>query len=154
MKKYWSSLVAVVVAGCGSLLVGSHPAMAQNLSTVAVGHFTLPYEVHWNESVLPPGDYTFDLRSNLVWMTIGLHGPAGDARITGPAIDSEHVRESSKLKIERREGTDYVKDLYLESAGLHIRYSIPKIPKSEKLMAKRQSSHPDRTTVALSDSNR
>src|SRR5262249_59898968 len=120
----------------------------------AVGALTLTYEVHWNETILPPGAYPFDWRSNLVWMTIGLHGPAGDARITGPAIDSEHVRESSKLKIERREGADYVKDLYLESAGLHIRYSIPKIPKSEKLMAKRQSSHPDRTTVALSDSNR
>ena len=153
MKKYWSRLLAGVVVGCGALLAGARPASAQDLRTVAVGHFTLPYEVHWKESVLPPGDYTFDLRSNYVWMTVGLHGPSGTTHITGSAINIEHSKESSKLKIERREGAEYVKDLYLEPVGLHIRYDIPKMPKSEKLMAKGQS-RPDRTTVALSDTIR
>jgi hypothetical protein len=122
--------------------------MAQDLRTPAQGHFTLPHEVRWNSSILPPGDYTFELRGNSVWMTVGLHGPAGDTRVSGPTIDSEQSKESSKLKIEHRDGFDYVQDLYLAQPGLHLSYAVPKPSKSERILAKRQASQ-DPVTVAI-----
>jgi hypothetical protein len=67
---------------------------------------------------------------------------------SGPTIDSEQSKESSKLKIEHRDGTDYVQDLYLAQLGLHVRYAVPKPSKSEHMLAKRQASQ-DRVTVAI-----
>ena len=89
MKMYCGRLLAIVVIGWASVMAGATPAMAQDLRTLAQGHFTLPHEVHWKSSTLPPGDYTFKLRGNSVWMTVGLHGQAGDTRVTGPVMDSE-----------------------------------------------------------------
>jgi hypothetical protein len=130
------------------------PASAQNGRTMAQGHFTLPYEVHWKSTVLPAGDYTFRLQSTSSWTTLGLQGPNGGTWITALAVDTEASRESSKLKIEHRDGIDNVQDLYVAEVGLHVRFEEPKPSKGERLLAKRQPSTADRTTVALSENNK
>ena len=63
-------------------------------------------------------------------------------------IDSEQSKESSKLKIEHRDGFDYVQDLYLSQPGLHLRYAVPKPSRSERFLATRQTSQ-DPVTVAI-----
>ena len=147
MKMHCGRLVALVVIGWASMVAGATPAIGQELRTLAQGHFTLPHEVHWKSSILPPGDYTFELRGNSLWMTIGLHGPGGNVRVSGPTIDSEPSKESSKLKIEHRDGLDYVRDLYLAPIGLHVRYTVPKPSRNDRILAKRQGGG-DRVTIA------
>ena len=152
MKTYWNRLLVIALLGWSTIGFWAAPVSAQSARTMAQGHFTLPYEVHWKSTVLPAGDYTFRLQETPSWTTVGLQGPNGDTQITALAIDSEASKESSKLKIEHRDGVDYVHDLYVAEAGLHVRYAVPKIPKSERLLAKRQTPS-DRATVAMSDDN-
>jgi hypothetical protein len=112
------SLAGDCVAGLVDDRILGCPVSAQNARAMAQGRFTLPYEVHWKSTVLPPGDYTFRLQETPSWTTVGLQGPNGDTQITALAIDSEASKESSKLKIEHRDGVDYVHDLYVAEAGL------------------------------------
>jgi hypothetical protein len=44
------------------LTVALSPSWAQAQSAAA-GEFKLPYEVHWQKVVLPPGEYTFSIQS-------------------------------------------------------------------------------------------
>jgi hypothetical protein len=154
MKMFWNRLAVIAALGSATIGFWAAPASAQNGRTMAQGHFTLPYEVHWKSTVLPAGDYTFRLQGTSSWTIVGLQGPNGETRIMALAIDTEASKESSKLKIDHRDGIDYVQDLYVAEAGLHVRYEEPKPSKSERLLAKRQPSTPDRTTVALSDDNK
>jgi hypothetical protein len=154
MKMFWNRLAVLAALGWATIGLWAAPAAAQNARTVAQGHFTLPYEVHWKSTVLPAGDYTFRLLGTPSWTTLAVQGSKGETRIVASAIDTEASKESSKLKIDHHDGIDYVHDLYVEEAGLHVRYEEPKPSKAERLLAKRQPSTLDRTTVALSDDNK
>jgi len=92
MKTHCGRLLAIEVIGWASMMAGATPAMAQDWRTLAQEHFTLPHEVHWKSSILPPGGYTFELRGNSVWMTVELHGPAGDTRVSGPRSTANRAR--------------------------------------------------------------
>jgi hypothetical protein len=153
MEKYWSRLLMIAGLGWATIGFWAAPAAAQSLRTMAKGSFTLPSEVRWQSTTLPPGDYTFRLSGTSAWTTIGLHGPNGNTRIFAPAIDTEKSKEPSKLTIEHRDGVDYVHDLYIAEAEVHLRYAAPKVPKNERLLAKRRENQ-DQVTVAISDDNK
>ena len=153
MKPYWNRLAVIAVLGWATIGFWTTPVSAQTARTMAQGHFTLPYDVRWQSSLLPAGEYTFRLEATPSWTAVGLQGPHGEARIVALAIDSETSKESSKLKIENRDGVDYVHDFYVAEVGLHVRYAAPKILKGERLLAKRQAA-PEHATVAMSDNNK
>jgi hypothetical protein len=149
MKTLRNRLLTIVTLGWATIGFWTVPVSAQGPRTVAQGHFTLPSEVHWQSSVLPPGDYTFSLQETPSWTTVGLRGPGGQTQIFAPAMNSEASKESSRLTIANRDGVEYVQDFYVAEAGLHLTYAPPKAPKGERLLAKRQKNE-EKTTVALS----
>ena len=153
MKTYQNRLLVIAALGWATIGFWATPVSAQTARTMAQGHFTLPYDVHWQSSLLPAGEYTFRLQGTSSWTVVGLQGPHGQAQIIALAIDSEASNEPSKLKIENRDGVDYVHDFYVAEAGLHMRYAPPKIPRGERLLARRQAA-PERATVAMSDNDK
>ena len=52
-----ATLFAAVVLAAGVFTVSAYAR------TSFVGKFTLPYEVHWNHAVLPPGEYSIRMNS-------------------------------------------------------------------------------------------
>jgi hypothetical protein len=151
MKKLRSRLLLLVSVGWATIGFWSVPVSAQLPRTVATGHFKLPSEVHWQTRVLPAGEYTFRLQTTPSWTMVGLQGPNGQTELIALAIDSEHSLESSKLLIENRDGAEYIHDFYVAEAGLHMRYAVPKAPKGERLLAKRESKAGRITVEVITD---
>lgn len=111
------------LTACASVI----PAFAQN---GIVGHFTLSHEIRWQNANLPAGDYTFKAESRTSPMIVS--GPNGSVFELASIVD--HKSEGpSVLKLERRGGTFYVRELDLPQVDMQFRYSVPTMPKDEEL---------------------
>lgn len=112
-------------------LRSANPAAAQQ--TVCKGNFTLPYEVRWQGNTLPAGDYTFSMRSFASPKLIQIQGPNGGIFVMPVGTSQVRAEDRSRITIELRGGSRFVRDLYLAEIGIHLRYSVPKAPKEELL---------------------
>jgi hypothetical protein len=125
----------LVMAALGLLaaaaLVGT--ATAQSSTTACNGTFTLPNAVRWNGAVLPAGDYSFVLESASLPAKLLLRGPDGAKFLFSPGQSRRKDGERSFMAIERRQGSGYVRELYLAPIGVHFFYPVPKVPKDELL---------------------
>jgi hypothetical protein len=65
-----------------------------------------------------------------------LQGPNGGAFILTSVIDKRSGGDSSKLTIEHRGGTSFVRSMYLADLGVELTYSTPKTPKQDVELAK------------------
>jgi len=64
-----------------------------------------------------------------------VRGRNGAAFELSSSTDERTTKGPSVLILERRNGDFYVRELYMADRGLHVFYSVPKSPKSEKLLA-------------------
>jgi hypothetical protein len=127
--------VRILLMACFALLLAStcaNPAAAQ-FSAACKGNFTLPEEVRWQGKVLPAGDYSFVLKSASLPALIELRGPSGVDVLMTAGLSKDNQIEHSFLTIERRGGSEYVRELYLAPLGVHFSYQVPKVPKNELL---------------------
>ncbi|HUO26462.1 MAG TPA: hypothetical protein VMU61_12405 [Candidatus Aquilonibacter sp.] len=118
-KIVYASLLAV-----SALNLAPAPASAQE----ARGVFTLPHEVHWQNALVPAGEYTFSLEargpSQLLLLRQVSGGNAGfmlmvgDAEPAGPA-------ERSSLVLVKRSGQRFVSSMGLPQYGLSLRFAVP-----------------------------
>jgi hypothetical protein len=132
MKSNFSRILAIATLGLIAVCASPNPASAQ---AAFKGSFTLPEDVRWGNASLPAGDYTFVLKSNSLPAQIVLQGPNGSVFIQTGATDKRNDGESSNMTIERRGNTRFVHDLYLADLGMHLRYSVPSLPKNERMLA-------------------
>jgi hypothetical protein len=132
MKSNVSRIFALVAITLVALCASANSATAQAFK----GTFTLPEETRWNNVALPAGDYSFVLQSSAMPARISLDGPNGGAFILTSASDRKDSGQSSVMTIEHRGGACFVTDIYLADLGLHLRYKAPKLPRSERELAK------------------
>jgi hypothetical protein len=132
MKSNFSRILAIATVGLIAVCASANPASAQSAFK---GSFTLPEDVRWANASLPAGDYTLVLKSNSLPAQIVLQGPNGSVFIQTGATDQRNDGESSNMTIERRGNTRFVRDLYLADLGVHLRYSVPSLPKNERMLA-------------------
>ena len=85
----WKLLLGVLVATCVFIV-------AANAQPTFVGKFTLPYEVHWGQAVLPAGEYS-----------IRMDSVAGPAKIM-PASGNWVVYTQSPITADSEKGGTYL----------------------------------------------
>jgi hypothetical protein len=124
MKVFRLRSLALAAAGvlAASALVPSASAQPK-----CKGTFTLNDEITWQGRSLPSGNYTFELNSLPGWQNqLELRGPNGAVILLSNSVARQQNGEQSFIAIERRNGTDFVRQLYLAPLGVHFYYSVPK----------------------------
>ena len=129
MKSFQNRILAIAGLGLFAMCASARPAAAQSVQ----GSFTLPNEVRWQSARLPAGDYTFAMSSTAMPNQMIVTGPNGPAFVVTVASSKSDAGQQSFLIIERRGVSHFVRELYLAEIGLHLRYSVPNVPKEEVL---------------------
>jgi hypothetical protein len=122
-------MLVIAAFAAAAVFASAIPASAQD---ACQGSFTLTHEVHWQNATLPPGDYTFRMKSVDTPSRIILKGPNGYQFITALVAD-EKAGEQSMLVIENRGNRSTVSELRLSAIGRTLRYAVPKAPKDVEL---------------------
>lgn len=135
MKTFRLALAAAGLLAASTFVVC---ASAQP-SAKCKGSFILTDEVTWAGNSLPSGEYTYELKSSTTWPALfELRGPNGVVVLFSGSITRQQGSEQSFLALERRNGSDYVRQIYLAPLGAHFYFSVPK-PAKEKLLAEDSS---------------
>jgi hypothetical protein len=105
---------------------------------MAHGSFTLTHDVHWQNAVVPAGDYRFSLDSQGVSGVLMLSKLSGTR--TGFLLmvhDTEETKASdrSRLILESTPQGSYVSAMQLPELGLTLKFRVPSST-PEKQMAK------------------
>ncbi len=125
-RKHMLTIAAVALAAIGAY---PSPAAAQ---AAAEGKFTLPYEVKWQDVVLPAGDYTFTLASADRPARLIIRGPRGPMFVVAITTNERNTKGKSALTVERHDGTLFVRDLYVAFLDRTFLFRVPKISKEEE----------------------
>jgi hypothetical protein len=133
MKTKFTRIIAIATFGLIAICASASSASAQDAFQ---GQFNLPHDVRWANASLPAGNYTFSLDSTTMPGRVFLRGPHGGAFILTSVIDNRNEGDSSKLTIEHRGGTSFVRSMYLAELGVELTYSAPKTPKQDVELAK------------------
>ena len=106
------------------------PASAQDEG----GTFTLPHDVHWQDAVVPAGEYRFSLQpmgpSTMLTLTKTAGKPASFMLF---AKDTEADSETARLVIESKHGKSYVSAMHLPQFEVTLHFAVP--ANSEKEVA-------------------
>src|SRR6266566_5378591 len=84
-------------------LAGSFAGTA-NAQAKAAGSFTLPFEAKWGNAVLPPGDYTFSVRSTsgaAYLVTFAAKGRSGATIISMKDLGEDWREERARRRAHR-----------------------------------------------------
>ncbi len=119
-RKHMLTIAAVALAAIGAY---PSPAAAQ---AAAEGKFTLPYEVKWQDVVLPAGDYTFTLASADRPARLIIRGPRGPMFVVAITTNERNTKGKSALTVERHDG------LYVAFLVRTLLFRVPKISKEEE----------------------
>ncbi len=128
MRSLRNRALTIAVVALAAVFASAVPASAQ---VAFRGAFTLHHQIRWQNTTLPAGDYTFEMKS-LATPRITLYGPRGPQFITASVAD-EKVLDKSMLVIENRGNQSCVRELRLAPIGRSLRYSVPKAPKDVEL---------------------
>jgi hypothetical protein len=132
MKSIQNRILPTVVLGVFAVCAFAAPTPAQNRIS---GSFKLSHEVRWQNVTLPAGDYTFSQSSVARTSPMVVTGPNGSVFEFAAVISERHADKPSVLVLQRFGGTYFVREIYLDTVGVQLDYTMPKVPKSEKLLA-------------------
>jgi hypothetical protein len=90
------------------------------------GKFTLPFETHWGNAILPAGEYTFILASASSPYTLYIHGQTGNAIIKASAADEKVVSGHAQLNLVDIADVQNVETFEAPELGLTFSYRTPK----------------------------
>ncbi len=98
-------------------------AQAQGQRPAYVGKFTLPYEVHWGKSVLPPDDYTVTIKFTGTPMIALIRSASGNAitYVMNGSVETDS-KGINALLIKERGGQRIVHSLALNDLGVVLIY--------------------------------
>jgi len=117
-----------VVLTLGAL--GQYAGLAHAQSTVE-GRFNLPYEVRWENTVVPPGDYEFYLRSAgaselLTLQKIG--GNSWEFPVLARAPEQVRLGDLNQLTFVIRDGKRFVSSMQLPEFGMNLAFIVQDKP--------------------------
>jgi hypothetical protein len=111
------------------------PATAQD---IAYGRFTLAHDVHWQNTIVPAGEYRFSVEGDGPTSVLTLSKL--DGRRVGFLLVAQNtddkVAGSSRLVLESTPGGSYVSAMQLPEFGLTLHFTAPTL----KLVARAGSS--------------
>jgi len=129
MKSLRNHMLVIAAFALAVVCASAVPASAQS---ACKGSFKLSHEVRWQNATLPPGDYTFEMKSVATPSLITVKGPNGSQFITATVADEKDI-EQSMLIVENRGGRSTVSELRLSAIGRSFRYAVPKAPKEAEV---------------------
>jgi hypothetical protein len=94
------------------------------------GKFTLPFEAHWGEAVLPAGDYTISMRSATEQYLLFVRGEGKTAMIMAQGTSTKTVSDNSHLTVVDTGGNQAITELAAGHFGLTFSYATPKMKKT------------------------
>jgi hypothetical protein len=99
------------------------PAAAED----AHGSFTLSHDVHFQNVVLRPGDYTFSLRNMGAseFLTVrGVDGQTG-AMLMVTDVEEPKPNDTTRLELVSRDGQSFASTMALPSFDMTLRFAVP-----------------------------
>lgn len=91
------------------------------------GNFTLPFEARWGSAVLPPGDYTISMDTDLIHATnyLVVRGAGKSAMILDSVLEEKEISNHSQLTVVKTAAGYAVQTLDAGEAGLTLSYPVP-----------------------------
>jgi hypothetical protein len=106
----------------------------------AHGSFTLTHEVHWQECVLSPGDYSFSIKSegpSELLMLRGINGTGTNAMMLVNDVESPKPDEvSAMLTLVSRNGQRFVSTMALPEYDMTLHFTVPRESESREIASK------------------
>jgi hypothetical protein len=106
----------------------------------AHGSFTLTHEVHWQECVLSPGDYSFSIKSegpSELLMLRGINGTGTNAMMLVNDVESPKPDEvSAMLTLVSRNGQSFVSTMALPEYDMTLHFTVPRESESREIASK------------------
>jgi hypothetical protein len=96
--------------------------------SMAHGKFALPHEVHWQNALVPAGDYRFSLDGNgsLCVLTLAkMSGTRTGFLLLIKGVDDAKATDTNKLVLERTANGSYVSAMQLSQFGMTLRFEVP-----------------------------
>jgi hypothetical protein len=116
-----------------ALTFAPSPASAQDEG----GRFKLPHEVHWQNAVVPAGEYKFKLQnvgpSVMLTLTKTSGSPASFMLLVNDTEDDASGSNQGRLVISSKSGTSYVSSMELPQFEVMLHFAPP--PHAEKQIA-------------------
>jgi hypothetical protein len=101
----------------------------------ARGKFTLTHEVRWQRYVLPPGDYSFSLKTvgaSEFLVLRGRNGTGTDAMLMANEVETPKLDEVNGLVLVSREGQSFVSSMELPEYDMALHFDVPPAVPPEK----------------------
>jgi len=98
------------------------------------GNFVLPFDVQWNGTTLPAGQYHFTLSPGELGGVLQIRDGHQNGKMLVLAIALGKTPEGSALTIVRRQGKWHVASLALEGKPATLEYSVPAPTRAEHEM--------------------
>jgi hypothetical protein len=127
-KKYaWSVTVFALAVG-----FSASQANAQSLK----GTFNLPFEAHWGQAVLEPGEYVVRLSTGLSMYPVIYVSGQGKTIMVSPGTYGATESERSYLRVENIGQTHVIREFRSGVAGELFTFPIPKSVKNPAALAR------------------
>jgi|SRR5215467_9963216 len=94
------------------------------------GNFVLPFDVQWNGTTLPAGQYHFTLSSGQWGGVLHVRDGRQKGKMYVVAMALGKTPDRSALSIVRRQGKWYVASLALEGKDATLEYRVPALTKA------------------------
>jgi hypothetical protein len=94
----------------------------------ARGVFTLTHEVHCQNRVLRPGDYSFSVKSvgsSQFLVLRGVNGTGTDAMLMANDVETPKLDEVSRLVLVSRDGQSFVSAMELPEFDMDLHFAVP-----------------------------
>jgi hypothetical protein len=140
--------LAVVLFAIGS---ASSSVRANDL---AMGSFTLQHPTRWNDTMLPAGQYRFELaRTQSDANLMMIRGEKQSLTVIVYGQSDYKTCQSSSLNLEMRRGSRYVTSLDL--AGYHMNFKIRETARAreEEMVKTPAHSQPQQVAIHADDNN-
>jgi hypothetical protein len=138
-KNYaWSVSVFALAIG-----LSATQANAQGLK----GTFNLPFQTHWGQAVLEPGEYVVRLSAGLSMYPVIYVSGQGQTIMVSPGTYGATESERSYLRVENVGQTHVIREFRSAVAGELFTFPIPKSVKNQAALARNA---PDMTVSVAS----
>ena len=118
----WAGIVAVTLV---ALNLGHSTASAQEARREK---FTLPHEVHWQNAIVPAGEYAFSIEPRGVTDLLVLHKIGSSAAsfiMLGQEAEPGKSSAGGDLVLVSRAGSSFVRSMQLPDSGLRLSFVVP-----------------------------
>ena len=88
--------------------------------------FSVPHQITWGKTTLPPGDYTFKLNTDIHPFTAKVEGEDVSVYVPASGLTEGAKGGQSSLIVVRRGGKGIVRTLFLADQGMVFSYNLPK----------------------------